>query len=254
MKKLLTVLLTMLLVLTLAGCGQKEEPVEELTPEPITAKNTYAEYMAGANDDEFELLMSVQGHQNWWYDDETQQGKVTVYAQDDNGGYFIYEMICPEEKDADVLLPGTLIRVTGYKSEWGGEIELVDATYEFCDVGGNAGKVYPAKDVTSEVGTDLLINDMNKLVSIKGLTVVAYEEGSEEAISRKESSWDHDLYFKADLNGNVVEFCIENQLTAVDDPTYTAVENLKVGDVIDIEGFLYWYNGPNPHVTSITVK
>ena len=27
-----------------------------------------------------------------------------------------------------------------------------------------------------------------------------------------------------------------------------------VGDVIDMEGFLYWYEGVNPHITSVTVK
>ena len=35
---------------------------------------------------------------------------------------------------------------------------------------------------------------------------------------------------------------------------YNAVENLKVGDVIDMEGFLYWYEGMNPHITSVKVK
>ena len=35
---------------------------------------------------------------------------------------------------------------------------------------------------------------------------------------------------------------------------YDAVEALKVGDVIDLEGFLYWYNGAQPHITSVVVK
>jgi hypothetical protein len=30
------------------------------------------------------------------------------------------------------------------------------------------------------------------------------------------------------------------------------VEALQVGDVIDAEGFLYWYNGANPHITKVT--
>ena len=30
--------------------------------------------------------------------------------------------------------------------------------------------------------------------------------------------------------------------------------SLKVGDVVDMEGFLYWYQGVNPHITSVTVK
>ena len=33
----------------------------------------------------------------------------------------------------------------------------------------------------------------------------------------------------------------------------SAVKNLKVGEVIDMEGFLYWYNGVNPHITSVKV-
>ena len=27
--------------------------------------------------------------------------------------------------------------------------------------------------------------------------------------------------------------------------------SLGVGDVIDLEGFLYWYEGANPHITSV---
>ncbi len=32
---------------------------------------------------------------------------------------------------------------------------------------------------------------------------------------------------------------------------YKAVEGLSVGDVIDLEGFLYWYNGANIYTTSL---
>jgi hypothetical protein len=32
---------------------------------------------------------------------------------------------------------------------------------------------------------------------------------------------------------------------------YKAVKGLRVGDKIDLEGFLYWYNGANPHITSV---
>ena len=28
---------------------------------------------------------------------------------------------------------------------------------------------------------------------------------------------------------------------------------LEVGQTIDCEGFLYWYEGVNPHITSVTV-
>ena len=40
----------------------------------------------------------------------------------------------------------------------------------------------------------------------------------------------------------------------MDSDVYTAVRELKVGDVVDLEGFLYWYEGANPHITSVTVE
>ena len=39
-----------------------------------------------------------------------------------------------------------------------------------------------------------------------------------------------------------------------DPELYAAVGALNAGDVIDVEGFLYWYNGVNTHITKVTVK
>ena len=36
-----------------------------------------------------------------------------------------------------------------------------------------------------------------------------------------------------------------------DTDVYQAVEALNVGDTIDVAGFLYWYQGANPHITSV---
>jgi hypothetical protein len=35
---------------------------------------------------------------------------------------------------------------------------------------------------------------------------------------------------------------------------YKAVEGLKVGDVVDMTGYLYWYEGVQPHIISVTVN
>ena len=64
---------------------------------------------------------------------------------------------------------------------------------------------------------------------------------------------DSDLYFKASVNGQTYTFVIEYYLTGADSDAYKAVQNLKVGDIVDMEGFVYWYEGIQPHVTSITV-
>ena len=244
MKKLFTVLLTMIMVITLVGCGSKtsDEPVvedtpttdEELVPEPVTAKNTYADFEAAELNTELELLMSVQATEAWW------DGKITVYGQDDNGGYLVYELACPEQKDADVLLPGTLIRVTGYKSEWSGEVELTDATYEFVDVGGNAGKIYDPVDLTDLIGNnDELIKYMNQKASFKNLTVVEYTEVTS----------DSDGYLKVtDANGTEISFVVRRYLTSPESDLAKTVASFAAGDVIDLTAFVYWYEGPEARI------
>jgi hypothetical protein len=58
-------------------------------------------------------------------------------------------MPCSQE-DYDKMVPGTKIRVKGFKSEWSGEVEITDATYEIID--GNY--VAKATDVTDKLGAD----------------------------------------------------------------------------------------------------
>ena len=59
-------------------------------------------------------------------------GSVTVYAADKDGAYFLYEMACSED-DYELLTVGQAIMVTGYKGEWAGEVEIVDATFEIVE-------------------------------------------------------------------------------------------------------------------------
>ena len=63
-----------------------------------------------------------------------------------------------------------------------------------------------------------------------------------------------DLYFKVSVGGQTYTFTVESYLCDKNTDVYKAVEALKVGDVIDMEGFLYWYEGVNPHITAVTVK
>ena len=202
---------------------------------------TYADYAAAAIDDEVTIEACVQAHQDWW------DGKVTIYAADEEGAYFLYEVPMSEE-DAANLVPGARFRATGYKSEWSGEVEIVDATFEFIE-----GDAYIAEpvDVTDLLGTDALAEKMNQLVSFKGMTVEAYDEsGAAFAYKNPEEKTD-DLYFKVSKDGQTYEFTVEFYLCGQDTEVYKAVEALNVGDVVDLEGFLYWYEGPNPHITAV---
>ena len=63
-----------------------------------------------------------------------------------------------------------------------------------------------------------------------------------------------DLYFNVSVNGQTYTFTVESYLCDSTTEVYSAVKNLQIGDVIDTEGFLYWYEGVNPHITSVTVK
>ena len=61
-----------------------------------------------------------------------------------------------------------------------------------------------------------------------------------------------DLYFNVSSNGETYTFTVESYLCDKDSDVYKAVEALQIGDKIDMEGFLYWYEGVNPHITSVT--
>lgn len=265
MKKLLALILALVLALTLVACGDNANDDanvnnndnnvvendanvdnEEGEDTPAEGVMSHAEYIAAELDSQVVVETYVQAKQSWWED------KATVYSQDEDGAYFLYNMACSEE-DYAKLTQGTKIRVTGYKSEWAGEVEIVDATFEIID--GNF--VATAEDVTALLGTDELINHQNEFVSFKGMTVEASKDadGNDVAFlySYDGSGQDgSDLYFNVSLNGETYTFTVESYLCDATTEVYSAVKALNIGDVIDMEGFLYWYEGVNPHITSVT--
>ena len=222
MKKFVAMLLVLVMVLSFAGCAGSKVM-------------THDDYMAAALDSEVVIETYVQAHQSWW------DNKITVYCQSEDGAYFLYELACSEE-DAAKLVPGTKIKVTGTKGEWSGEVEVMDGTFEFVN-----GDTYIAEalDVTALLGTDELIAHQNEFVSFKGMTV--------EAVEYKNGEPGDDIYVTLGYNGASYDFCVEVYLTGPETEVYTTVGALEVGNVVDVEGFLYWYEGPNPHITSVTV-
>ena len=236
MKKIIAMLLTLVMVLSFAACATQQAPATEPVTDPVVESNvmTYEEYMAAELNTEVVIETNVQATQSWW------DNKITVYCQDEVGAYFLYELACSEE-DAAKLVPGTRIRVTGFKAEWGGEIEIMDGTFEFVE---GADLTYVgAEDFTALLGTEDLVNHQNKLAAFNGLTV--------ERITYKNDEPGDDIYLDVSLNGETYVFCVERYLTGPETEVYTTVSALNVGDVVNVEGFLYWYEGPNPHITWI---
>ena len=240
MKKVLALTLVIVsLAFTMVGCFLFETPeTPEVNPnEKSEGTMTYEQYVAANLDDAVVIEGFVQGKQSWW------DNKATIYLQDGDGAYFVYEMTCSEEDYAKLTI-GTKIKVTGYKTEYHGEIEVDSgATFEIIE---GVNWVATPTDVTSLLGKDEIADKQNMLVTFTGMTV--------KAISFKGGQPGDDIYVTLTKDGAEYSFCVEVYLTGTDTDVYKAVEALKEGDVIDVEGFLYWYDGINPHITKITVK
>ena len=234
------------------------EPTEEVTPEPTEAPDdgtvdftksegimTYQEYVEADLESEVVVETFVQDKQSWWED------KATIYTQDNEGAYFIYEMACSAE-DYEKLVPGQKIKVLGYKSEWQGEVEIIDATFEILD--GNY--VAEPVDVTEYLGTDDMINFQNQYVLFKGMTVAASQDADENEVAFL-YKWNgsgqdgDDLYFNVELNGEIYTFTVESYLRGAGTDVYEAVKSLNIGDKIDLAGYAYWYDTINPHIIAV---
>ena len=254
MKKILAMLLALALVFAFTACGDNGDNGDDTTVDTgddttvdtgddTTADTgddtaelmTYAEYVAAELEAAVTIEAYVQATQSWW------DNKITVYAADEDGAYFIYEMACSEE-DSAKLVPGTAIKVTGYKGAWEGEVEIMDATFEFA---GEETFIADPIDLTDKFGTDELINYQNYLAAFNGMVV--------EKVEYKNGEPGDDIYVDLGFGGNTYSFCIERYLTAPDTDVYAAVGALEVGDIVNVECFVYWYNGINPHITAITV-
>lgn len=239
MKRVLIAL--MALTLLLVGCGEK-----------VTVMS-YAEYVAAALDSTVTVETYIQAKQGWW-EKEGVGGVATFYTQNEDGAYFVYDMPCSKEDYDNKLTIGAKIRVTGVKAEWKGEVEITDATYTVLKGEWKA----TATDITAKLADEKLIDYQNQLVAFKGMTVAAStdKDGNEAAFLY---NWDgsgtegNDLYFNVSIGDKTYNFTVESYLCGKDTDVYKAVQGLKIGDVVDMEGFLYWYDGANPHITSLTV-
>ena len=234
-----------------------EEAAESLADEvkdtaEKLATMTYDEFVAADIDEPVCVETYVQAKQSWW------DNMGTLYTQNQDGAYFIYAMPMSEE-EYEKLVPGTKILVNGYKANWSGETEIIDATYEIVE-----GDTFIAEptDITELLGSDDLINYQNQFISVQDMKVMPSTDadGNEVAyIYNYDGSGQDgdDLYFNVSKGGEgdpVYKFTVESYLTGPGTDVYEAVQNLQIGQTVDMQGFLYWYEGANPHITSVTVK
>ena len=226
---------------------------------------SYADYVAAQDDDPVTIEAYVQAKQAW-YEGNTDVGTdtATLYLQDEDGAYFAYAVPCSAEV-YEQLKEGTKVRITGYKETWSGEVEIV-ADEDLTPVEIIDGEfVAEAADITDLLADEeALAGHMNQKVCFTGMTIEAAAAGDETESEEGEEApaflynWDgsgqegDDLYFNASKDGVVYTFVVESYLCGPDTDVYQAVRELKVGDTVDLEGFLYWYEGAQPHITSVS--
>ena len=118
----------------------------------------------------------------------------------------------------------------------------------------------PRLDVTAAAGHRRAdCTHQNQFVSFKGMTVEAAgqdESGDDVAFLY---NWDgsgtegDDLYFNVSLNGTTYTFTVESLPVR---QRHRRVQGCQGAgdrsDQVDMEGFLYWYEGVNPHIIVVT--
>lgn len=259
MKKIIAILLVLVMMLGIVACapadknpGETSKPAASTpsTPSkpaaPESTVMTHAEYLATEKDAPVEIEAYVQATQSWY------NGQITIYAQDKTGGgYFCYNIPCTEEQAA-LLVAGTKINVKGYKTAYKDmpEVDSKDAVLTILE--GDDTYIAEAEDMTALLGKQELVNKASVLAAFKGLTIakIEYRNGTPG----------DDIYVDVTLGEATYSFCVERYLTDPDTEVYKAFADLQVGDKVDMEGFVYWYDaegvadgtGINTHITKVT--
>lgn len=244
------------LAMTVVSCGTlPEDDVVALTSaeQELNVKGagavTHDEYVDAPIGSTMTIEAYVQARQ------DGQNEPVILYLQDPDGAYFCYNVKC-DQKTLAVLEMGQKVRITGTKQEWWTMPELMD-----CSVTPLVGTYVPeAIDVTDLLGADELSAHQAEKVIMRGLTVEASadKEGNDAVYLMGYDGMgdpDDDLVFSASKDGKTYKFVVEPDLSINPATLYKDIHNLRVGDVVDVECFLYWFDEePNPHVYQINLR
>ena len=197
----------------------------------------------------------VQLTTSYWEEDG--QGKISLYLDDKAGAYYVYNLPVTKE-EAEKLVPGTLVRVSGTKITWSELPEIGDASFEILESEEKyLAEPVPAMFLFREDPNLIPQHFIGKHIFARELVVEPSKtEAGEEVpfLYKWNGSGEEgdDLYFNLSYRGQTVTFVVESNEFDKDSDVYKAVQALEIGDVVDAEAFLYWYNGPQPHVCDIS--
>lgn len=269
MKKQIAMLLLLTMIPIFAACARTDTSTKTQVPSdepsaseeetavvvtepsaPLTDYMNHGEFMSAPLDTEVTVETYVQASERWW------DGKVTLYCQNPEGAYYLYNLACPEDEAAK-FVPGIRVRATGIKAQWNGNTEIIDGTVSLAEA--DHGYIAEAADMTPLLGTEALAAEVNRLGVFKGMTVApsTNADGKEAAFLYKEDGsgkQGDDLYFHLTDGTSVIRCRVNVHMLGcdADSALYKAVQALKLHSKVDAEGFLFRNNSILLHITSLT--
>ena len=110
------------------------------------------------------------------------------------------------------------------------------------------------------MGTDDLRKHLNEKVLMRGLTIEPCADPNGAQVPylvgyNGEGDADDDLFFVASKDGKTYNFTVESDLALNSMSVYRDIHTMKVGDAVDIESILYWYDTDyNPHAYHVALR
>lgn len=236
---------------SLASCSNNAKSTATKSTTTTTTTTTsnalsYSEYVAAENGEEVTISGYITGRTTWY------NNAASFYLQDDNGGYYIYNLPCTESDYNTKLTVSTGLEVTGVKGAWEGQVEILgssagnEATYK---VTGKT-KTYTEKKVDTLANLANYPNQKVTIdVTISGKTKYGWDDSGTAGAGQ-------DLYFDVTDGTTTYSFVVEAYLenTQYGSVLYSTVEEFEENDNVTLSGFVYTYGNPQLQVYSVTVK
>ena len=243
------------LTIVLGSCGPAVGESAELALDPALSEKsdgvlTHEEYLKAPIGETVTIEAYIQDIQG------NPDTKVSLYLQDPDGGYFAFDVVCTPMV-YNSLSVGGKVRIEGEKFDWYGEEEINNGTVTILD-----GDTYiaPVLDVTDIMGTADLREHLNEKVLMRGLTIEPSTDPSGASVPyivgyNGKGDADDDLFFMASKDGKAYNFTVESDLAQNSMSVYRDLHTMKIGDVVDIESILYWYDTDyNPHAYHVALR
>ncbi|MBQ8528244.1 MAG: hypothetical protein IJ459_00755 [Clostridia bacterium] len=216
--------------------------------EYLYGETTADEYEDSEDGDYVVINTYIQGKEAWREVDGV--GVASFYTQYDYGCFLHNVEMTKEEYDK--LKVGDNVMVYGHKVTVDGQPTVADAKIRLVS---RAYRTYEPIDVSDLVGSEQIVKRRDIKVCFDDVIIVAANDEGAAFLYGPDGTGKHgdDIYFKAAVNigkkSIVYTFVINAELVGSESDEYQLAEQLEVGTVLDLEGFLNWSGDePLPHI------